>query len=66
MRAAARTVAPSDASRLAIASPIPREAPVTRATRPSKRFMAAESIFADLVRHPEERSDEGRLTAAAG
>src|SRR5687768_8754145 len=33
-RAAAITVAPPDASEMAMARPIPREAPVTRATRP--------------------------------
>src|SRR5262245_33685217 len=37
------TVAPSEASRRAIASPIPRDAPVTRATFPSNRLIAWDS-----------------------
>ena len=38
-RAPATTTAPWAASPAAIARPSPRDAPVTRATRPSKRFM---------------------------
>src|SRR6266542_1476069 len=41
VRAAATMRAPSEASRRAIASPMPREAPVTRATRPSNRFRSS-------------------------
>src|ERR1700733_8967168 len=43
------TLAPSDASRFAMAAPIPREAPVTRANLPSSLFDIEFLLFAILL-----------------
>src|SRR5262249_14526607 len=58
VRAAPRTIAPSPARRFAIAAPMPREAPVTRATLPSNRFMGR-SLLLRLFRQVRQLAAPG-------